>query len=158
MSTSVFQEGNSSRPQLSGTIVRVVETTVGAVFLYSGFMHLKNPFAFSVNIWVYELVPSYAISFLAVAIPSVMAATAIRLVLGIGSVSALVCLMSLAILFAFVQFVALAGGSEHSCGCFGYSTKQISLSTLLIPVVLAVTCGGSLGVRFLALRYGKSNG
>ena len=123
----------------SGTrelITYICNILLAIPLLASGYHHLSNPYYFANSIAEYGIVPHTWLSWIPVFLAAVMVSMGVCFLFA-QSLSVVRCLAVLLFTsFVLVQIFALATGLKHSCGCFGYSTDPISLTTISIPATL----------------------
>jgi hypothetical protein len=117
---------------------RVIELIVGAALLYSGLVHAANPILFVGAVSAYDLVPSQMAALTAFLLPHLMIAVGLYLAVGIYKETALKIAAVLFAVFFIAQLWAWLSGKTIDCGCFGYSTQPVGLTTLAIPALLGI--------------------
>ncbi len=118
--------------------IAAVDCISGAALIYSGLVHLSNPYLFAAKIAEYQLVPGALLNFLPVVLAGTMVTTGLSLLSSEMLSAARAAACCLFCLFALGQAYALASGAEFGCGCFGYSNDPISAKSLAIPTCLFI--------------------
>lgn len=132
-------ENGKMRTSLFNLAVCIVEGVVGSVFVYSGLIHLVNPYLFAFQIAGYELLPLALVLPVAFLLPGLMTVCGVCLVLRNKPLVSLRILCGLSFLFSFAQIYALVFDLEINCGCFGFSSNPITATTVLAPVCCFVS-------------------
>jgi hypothetical protein len=126
--------------------------SVGLALLFSGLLHLSNPYMFLASILQYGLTNTATSQTLSLLLPSFQITAAVALLSGVWRTAAIVSSFALFSLFSVAQWFAIVNNLPISCGCFG------SLSHAITPVsasaVTATAC--VLGIStFLSVRKRK---
>ena len=120
---------------------------LGALFVVTGVLKLRDPSGFATDIANYRLAPALA-PLLAVVLPwTEIVAGAVLMALGAGwRRAAALCIAAMMAVFTVGAGSALARGLDVSCGCFGSDSAPITWWTVLRDVALlaaaAVLVGG----------------
>jgi len=127
---------------------RIVEITIGGVFIYAGAVKALDPIRFANDIDNYKLLP-WAISVrLAFYLPWLEIFCGLALIarrLYFGGLSILAALVSI---FIAATIAAKARGLDITCGCFGHATKNWSFTThlafdlILLAALIALWIAG----------------
>lgn len=120
-------------------VSKCAKLSVGFALIVSATQHLLHGYFFAFSIAGYQLLSPQLLEFAPYFMGSLMFVVG-ALVLVEKSPSILWIAASIFLILAVAQAQALFRGISISCGCFGYSTHQISLSTLAIPTSLFVCC------------------
>ena len=143
------------RPRrITGVLLLVGRVALGAILIYAayaklhfnGTWHLRDyNFIFAFGIDSYQMLPSWAVQWLALVLPWTELALGLLLIAGIGL--RWVASITSALLVVFMIALARAAilGLAINCGCFGQSstnpTRELILDSVLLLVSLAVTVG-----------------
>lgn len=117
-----------------GWILRIA---IGALFVVTGALKVRDPAAFAVEIHNYQLFPSLA-PWLAASLPAVEVVVGAAIVFGNrvwARAGALAASALLAIFTVAVGWV-VARGINVSCGCFGGGSGPVTMLTVLRDVAL----------------------
>jgi hypothetical protein len=133
--------------------MRFLELVVGCVTLYSGLLHISNPYLFATKAASYEIAPTEVMWFLPFVLSSVMVTLGISLIAFPNHAIARLSCIALFSCFAIAQSYSWLSGTEIGCGCFGYSTEAISFKSISIPIA----CGSICLVNAILIR-GRKNG
>jgi len=120
----------------------VFRLALGALFIYAGYVKIREPLLFAMAVDAYRLLPPWAVFKVAYALPWVEVALGVMLVVGwklkyFASFAAL-------LLGVFVAMMAItySRGTEASCGCFGFGEKigplTLARDTLLFGAAVFV--------------------
>lgn len=110
----------------------------GAVLIYTGIMHLAQPFLFASHLRAYHVCPELALPAITFLVPALHVITGACLLLGTSLREVRAIGMLLFAAFALIQGKVLISGERISCGCFGFQSGEVSLWTLAIPITLLV--------------------
>jgi len=116
---------------------------LGALFVYAGYVKLKEPFLFEMAVDSYQLLPSWGVIAVARALPWME--IALGLVLLAGWKLPYFATFSTLLLGFFLALMAIAysRGTEAVCGCFGYgepvSPRTLVRDTALFGVAVYLT-------------------
>jgi len=113
---------------------------IGAVFLYSGYLHLANPILFASTVRNYEIVPEILVGGVALGLPALLVFLAVGVLFGPRVALCLNCLALVCTIFVAAQAIAWWRGAEFGCGCFGFSEEPISLKSMGLPLLMFVGC------------------
>ena len=117
--------------------------SLGAVFLLSGVVKIRDPGAFAIEVVNYQLAPRLA-PWLAATLPVVELLVGALLVAGTRPWARAAALLSSAMLLVFTAAVSsvVARGINISCGCFGGDTGPVTAMTVLRDVALLAAAAG----------------
>ncbi len=119
---------------------KILEIVVGCTLLFSGLLHLANPYQFAGAMAAYEIVPLPSLWILAFLLPSTMIALGVSLVSNVCIDAARIGAIVVFAGFAIAQLSAWTTGKQIGCGCFGYSHEPISLFSMSIPILCDAIC------------------
>lgn len=119
-------------------VVFAVELFLGIIWIWSGLIHLSNPFAFVQAVDGYRLSSESVTIGVAVFLPWLQLVVGISLTVGIFQRGVRLCSAIMFQTLAIIQFVAFVHGIETSCGCFGDSGSKISLFSIGLTQSLAL--------------------
>lgn len=102
----------------------VFRVFLGGYFLFAAVPKIAEPYAFSVSIVHYEMVPDFVINAMALVMPWLEMLVGVCLVLGLRVRSASVVCAALLLLFIAAIGWAMANGLQIDCGCFGDANKE----------------------------------
>ena len=113
---------------------------LGAVFLYAAYSKLREPWLmFAMQIDAYQLLPQWAVLFIARTLPWGEVVLGLALVAGIGlRYAAAGATLLMAVFFAIMTFTFLKG-LQIDCGCFGPG-ETIGPKTLARDATLLLMC------------------
>ena len=123
----------------------IARLALGALFIYAGYVKLRNPFLFEMAVDGYQLLPATGVIVVARGLPWME--VALGLVLWSGwklNYSATFTALLLGVFLAAMA-ITYSRGIEAVCGCFG-PTERISPRTLARDSLLFLLAG-SLAVR-----------
>jgi uncharacterized membrane protein YphA (DoxX/SURF4 family) len=137
---------NKSPAGFLATILRVV---LGVIFVYAAWVKLRDPWAlFAISIDSYQILPLWAVEFVACALPWFELLLGLLLISGLWRrVSTTAASLLLAVFFS-MMIRAMLKGMQIDCGCFGPG-ERLSWVTLLRDGALLAS---SLFVTVTALR------
>ena len=105
---------------------------IGLLWIYSGSIHLYNPFAFYESIEGYQFGLPVVSTVVASYLPWLQITLGVCLVSGVLLWVARIASLALLQALAFVQIFVYIRGIETSCGCFGDFSSTISISSIMI--------------------------
>jgi uncharacterized membrane protein YphA (DoxX/SURF4 family) len=122
---------------------------LGAIFMYAAWTKLREPWAlFAISIDSYQVLPLWAVEFIARTLPWLELLLGALLIAGIWrGVAAAAATLLLGVFFG-LMIRAIAKGMQIDCGCFG-SGERLSWMTLLRDGALLAS---SLFVTSMAFR------
>ncbi len=124
---------------MSNLFATVVRLVAGCILLNSGTVHLLHPYPFTSTIASYRLFPESVLAILPFAVAAIIFVVGLFLVLS-DDRKVLWLATALFLSFVLLQGQALARGMDIDCGCFGYSSHQIGIDTLMLPGIAAACC------------------
>ena len=146
--------------RITGILLLIGRIGLGAILIYAayaklhydGAWHLRDYyFIFAFGIDSYQMLPLWAVTWLARVLPWIELALGVLLIAGIG----LRWVGSITTVLLVVFMIALARAAilqlDITCGCFGNQStspaKELALDSLLLFVAVAVTAGAFLSHR-----------
>ncbi len=132
------------RIRACSAISAVLRIAVGTVCVVAGLQHLGNQYAFAAAIAGYGLLSQRATALVAAYLPFVQLFTGVALIFHCATRGALYLAGVMFLAFAAAQSIALLRGRVIPCGCFGYSLRHVSMSTVAEAVFLSSLAFGSL--------------
>lgn len=108
---------------------------IGSLFIYASMYKISYTGEFAETIASYQLVPYWAVNFLAVVMPWLELICGILLVSGIKSKSATAIIAGMLVLFSAVIFLSLVRDVPIGCGCFSSVEEPMSWTTLVRDLV-----------------------
>ena len=132
-------------------VIFLCRLALAAIFLYAAYVKLREPwFIFAASVDSYQILPPWAVFFIARTLPWFELALGILLLIGFGlQWVAGVCGLLL-LVFWSSMFRAYLKGMQIDCGCFGPG-EAVSALTLLrdgaMIVLAAVVCWGAVRGR-----------
>jgi len=111
-------------------LILCIRLLLGGVFLYAGFLKMRDPLAFADSIASFRILPNSIINLLALGLPPLEMSVGAMLVIGWRIRLASFAVLLLSMIFALALGQALIRGLEVDCGCFG-SGKPSLIKTLL---------------------------
>lgn len=125
---------------VSSFVAKSLTAIVAFPLLYSGLIHIAQPYQFIHSAAAYRVLPVSTVGPLMTFLPYLQTAVALCLLMGVAERAALLFASLLFGSFAAAQAVVLARGESLSCGCFGFSGMTIGPLTLSIPILCGVIC------------------
>ena len=106
-------------------ILVVLRLILGGVFLYAGFLKMRDPLAFADSIASFRLLPDSLINLLALGLPPLEMVVGGMLLVGWRIRLASFAILLLSLVFVIVLSQALIRGLEVDCGCFGSGNPSL---------------------------------
>ena len=103
---------------------------IGGIFIYASMYKISYTAEFAETIASYQLVPYWAVNFLALVMPWLELICGILLVSGMKSKSATAVIAGMLVLFTVAIFFILVRKIPIGCGCFSSVEEPISWATL----------------------------
>ena len=98
-----------------GLLLRVY---VGGVFIYASMYKINYPGEFAETIASYQLVPYWAVNFMALVMPWAELVSGILMVLGVRTKAAAAAIGGMLVMFSLAILITLLRGIPIGCGCF----------------------------------------
>ncbi len=121
-------------------VVRLCTLVVVASLLVSGIKHILQPYFFAHTIASYELVPRGSLGAMMVIIPGLQLAIGLSLLTGVVGRAGFYSAAWLFVSFGLAQASVLVRGLKVDCGCFGFSSSEVTLGSAMLPCGLALAC------------------
>jgi putative oxidoreductase len=106
-------------------LVLCARLLLGGLFLYAGLSKIGQPYQFAASIQAYQLLPELLVALAAILIPWIETVSAIVLLWGRQSRSALLTFIILLALFALVIVITLIRGLDIDCGCGLLNNRRV---------------------------------
>ena len=101
---------------LSSKVQRIIKFSLGAIFIYAGFIKLTDPKAFAKVISLYDLIPESLLAPVAIGLPILEIFAGMGLLFAVrGSLSII---FGLLLTFVFVLWYGILKNLDIDCGCF----------------------------------------
>lgn len=107
-------------------IKEAVVLVLGLLLIWSGWLHLRNPFEFFRSVMDYSILERRFAGLFAMFLPGFMITVGCGLVFGIWRKSSHLLGSILFMMFGMAQAIALLRGLDISCGCFGSGSHNVS--------------------------------
>ena len=104
----------------------VLRLYIGGIFVYAGISKVHYPGEFAENLAAYQMLPYWAVNFVAVILPWIEIICGLSLIVGVKSRVSASMIGVLLIVFTLGIFINLLRGTPISCGCFDSIGAQIS--------------------------------
>jgi putative oxidoreductase len=104
----------------------VLRMYIGIIFLYAAMTKITYPAEFAEALAAYQIVPYWALNFVAIYLPCVELTCGLFLVIGLSTRSASAVVIFLLIIFSIGQTINLIGRIPIDCGCFQNAGDQIT--------------------------------
>jgi len=129
--TAATSNTGTFAPRTTRLAWRIVEFTIGGLFIYAGATKVFDPLGFANDIDNYKILP-WAIGVrLAFYLPWLEILCGLALITRCLYLGALLILTALTSIFIIASIVAKARGIDITCGCFGHVSKNWSFTTHL---------------------------
>lgn len=115
---------------------------IGGLFLYAGLSKIIQPYYFAASIQAYQFLPQVFVGLTAALIPWTETVSALALISGHKSRSALLIFIVLLILFMFIIGLAMYRGLEIDCGCGLLANRQVGWLVLTEDSVMLAAIAG----------------
>ncbi len=102
----------------------LVRVFLGGYFLFAAVPKIAEPYAFSVSIVHYEMMPDWSINAFALVVPWLELLIGVCLIVGFRVRSAAIVYAILLAMFIAAIGWAMANGLQIDCGCFGAGNKE----------------------------------
>ena len=102
----------------------LVRVFLGGYFLFAAMPKIVEPYAFSVSIVHYEMMPDWSINAFSLVIPWLELLIGVCLIVGFRVRSASIICAALLAMFIVAIGWAMANGLQIDCGCFGDANKE----------------------------------
>lgn len=129
-----------SEPGWKRRLYFVAAWVLGGVFIFSGFVKVRDPQLFLMQIRGFHLLPDPFAAWLALSLPWLEIFCGIAVIIGFMSRGGLILLGASLLMFIGVLGYAWASGLDIECGCFGSAVKTSLRMELLIDLVLLALC------------------
>ena len=103
----------------------ILRLYIGGIFIYAGMSKVHYPGEFAENLAAYQMLPYWAVNFVAVILPWVEIVCGLFLIIGFKSKVSASIIGLLLIVFIFGIFINLIKETPISCGCFDSIGSQI---------------------------------
>ena len=113
----------------------LIEIFLGTVLLASGLLHLSQPYYFVYSASAYQVASGADYWPIILLLPGIQVAAGLCLMNQMLRKGAIIMSAMLFGIFTSVQCLAIGHGREISCGCFGYNTGTIGVSTIILPMI-----------------------
>jgi uncharacterized membrane protein YphA (DoxX/SURF4 family) len=104
----------------------VLRLYIGGIFIYAGMSKVHYPGEFTENLAAYQMLPYWAVNFVALILPWVEIICGLFLIIGLKSRVSASIVGLLLIVFTVGIFINLLNGTPISCGCFDSIGSEIS--------------------------------
>ncbi len=128
--------------KLNWVILRLLQTALGAVFIYAGLEKHWHPEEFAEAILAYRLLPPGLAGLLAAVLPWLELTPGALLVLGFRRRSCLLILGLLAGGFIAVLLLTMARGLKIDCGCGLFFQRQVGPAAVLEDALFLAWAAG----------------
>lgn len=108
-----------------------IRVGLGAVFLYAGFLKIREPAAFAGSVAAYKILPYFLNYLVAATIPWIEAICGLLLVIGYRIKAAAGIIAAMNILFIVLLTSTIVRGLDIDCGCFQQGGAKTSAWTAI---------------------------
>ena len=122
--------------------LRLLEITLGGLFIYAGSLKLLRPYEFAEAVWAYQLLPWFLVGVVAAALPWIETAAGLFLAVGLKRRSCLLILGWLTGTFLLVMLITAARGLKIDCGCGLFFQRQVGPASILEDAILLLWAAG----------------
>ncbi|MEN3043772.1 MAG: MauE/DoxX family redox-associated membrane protein [Candidatus Hydrothermales bacterium] len=126
----------------------LLEIFLGLLFVYSGYIKLKNIHEFALTVAKYGILPSYFINLFSLTVPFLELFSGIFLIFGILKKGAYLVLIKLIFIFTLAITYAFVSGRIFECGCFEIFGKEEEIGIYSIFRNLIIFLLLLYGIRF----------
>ncbi len=116
----------------------------GAVFIWSGWVKLRDPAAFLVSVRGFRILPDPLAAWLALGLPWLEVLAGLAVLVGLLRRGGLLLLNASLVVFAIALASAWLRGLDVECGCFGKGTGATSIAAAMVRDVVLLLAGGWL--------------
>jgi uncharacterized membrane protein YphA (DoxX/SURF4 family) len=113
----------------------ILRLYIGGIFIYASMYKINYAGEFAETIASYQLVPFWAVNFLAVVMPWMELFTGLLMVVGVRAKSAAVLIAAMLAVFIIAIAINLLRETPIGCGCFRSIEEPLSWKTLVRDVV-----------------------
>lgn len=123
-----------------GYLALVFRVYIGWIFIYASMYKISYAGEFAETIAGYQIVPFWAVNFMAVVMPWTELFCGLLLVVGVRTKSAAAVVAAMLVMFIFAIAVNLIRGTPIGCGCFQTVEEPMNWTTLVRDFIwLAMT-------------------
>lgn len=122
----------------------ILRLTIGAAFIYAGWLKAQDPLGFADSVASFAILPSRLVSPFALAMPMFEIGAGFLLIIGWPRRIGALALLMLTGIFCIALVAAIARGLQVNCGCFGPSASNTNPWIDLIRDLLTVAACGVL--------------
>lgn len=135
-----------AHPRLPGWIAAVLRVVIAAIFIYAGAMKASSPLRFATDIDNFHILPWMAVAPAAFYLPWLEIICGLALMIRGVSRGALFLLTTLISVFIVASLAARVRGLDITCGCFGHTgkdwtlTQHLLLNFAILAALLVAAC------------------
>jgi putative oxidoreductase len=104
----------------------VLRLYIGTLFIYASMSKVPYPAEFAQALASYQIIPFWAVNFIAIALPWIEVICGLFLIIGLRSKAVASIIGFLLILFTLGIMINLLRAAPINCGCFGNAGEQIT--------------------------------